>query len=360
VSACDSCLRRAALLGALAGWIARVLDERRPIAALLTLGDDELVSAVCGPGRAPIDAKIEAFDARKARAATADAGLRAVCPHGGRYPPLLREAADQPAALFMRGREETLAAMIEGPAVAIVGSRHASSYGLEVAHGLARELSACGVPVVSGMAFGIDSAAHDGALAARGPTVAVMPGGADAAYPRSKHALHRRIAERGLVVSELPPGTRPFRWCFPARNRIMAALARMTVVVEGTERSGSLITARFAQDLGREVGAVPGHVTAEVAAGPNALLADGACVVRSAQDVLDALHGPGVLTLAAERRTPLEPQLEHLLAAVERGETIESLAAGGTGVGAVLAGLTELELLGLVRRGPGGSYVRCA
>jgi DNA processing protein len=165
-----------------------------------------------------------------------------------------------------------------------------------------------------------------------------------------------------LVVSEFPPGTTPLRWSFPARNRIMAGLARMTVVVEGTVRSGSLITAGFAQDLGRDLGAVPGQVTSTLAAGPNALIADGAHVVRSAADVLDVVYGPGVRPRAGgPGPQALEPRLAVLLEAVERGQgSPDMLARDPSAAADVLAGLTELEFLGLVRRAAGGRYVRSA
>jgi DNA processing protein len=249
------------------------------------------------------------------------------------------------------------------PAVAVVGSRRASDYALEVAHTLGRELAACGIPVVSGMAFGVDSAAHEGALAAAGPTLAVLGSGADVPYPRAKRSLYERIVESGLVLSELPPRSRPFRWSFPARNRIMAGLSAMTVVVEGRYDSGSLITARFAAELGREVGAVPGQVTSALAGGPNALLGDGACVVRSTADVLDVIYGPGHGLAPADRAAAqaLEPRLRSLLVAVEQGRgTVDALALEAGEAGEVLSGLTELELLGLVRRAAGGRYVRCA
>jgi DNA processing protein len=367
MSACDACLRRSALLGALAPWIARALDEHRRLPAVLALPDDELIESVCAARRARVDAAMGDFRAVRARAEATHAGLATVCPHRGAYPPRLREARDAPAALYLRGRAELLETVAVERPVAVVGSRRASPYGLEVARMLGRELAASGVPVVSGMAFGVDAAAHEGALAARGPTVAVMPSGANVAYPRSKHGLHRRLAEHALVVSEMPPGASPFRWSFPARNRIMAGLASMTVVVEGTTASGSLITARFAQQLGRDVGAVPGEITSGLAAGPNALIADGACVVRSAGDVLDALYGPGRGPPGPyDPRTgkgsacPIEPRLQRLLEAVEAGRGVEALVRAGDPVSDVLAGLTELELLGLVRRGPGGSYIRMA
>jgi DNA processing protein len=208
----------------------------------------------------------------------------------------------------------------------VVGSWRASSYGREVARALGHELAAAGLVVVSGMAFGIDACAHRGALEA-GRTVAVLGCGADLAYPTSHRSLWRRIQERGLVLSELPPGTGAWRWSFPARNRVMAALAGMTVVVEAAQRSGSLITADLAADLGRDLGAVPGPVTARTSAGPNDLLAGGACLVRDAQDVLDAMLGPGAP--AVERRGPaLDAAARAVLDAVERGqETCDAIAA---------------------------------
>jgi DNA processing protein len=213
------------------------------------------------------------------------------------------------------------------------------------------------------MALGIDSAAHEGALEAGGFTTAVLAGGVDYVYPRTNVRLYRRIIEGGVVLSELPPGTQPHRWLFPARNRIMAGLAAVTVVVEGRTNSGSLITAGFAEDLGRDVGAVPGQVTSSLADGPNGLLADGAHVVRSATDVLDLLYGvgKGPRPEDAAQRHHLEPRLAQLLEAVEQGRgSAEAIAAGPGDVAGVLAGLTELELLGLVRRGAGGAYIRAA
>ena len=162
------------------------------------------------------------------------------------YPARLRDLDDAPAALFVAGgvaRLEALAGadLEQGPrAVAVVGTRRASADGLEVARALGRGLAAAGVTVVSGMALGVDSAAHAGALESSGRTVAVLAGGADVPYPPSKARLHQLIGERGCVVGELPPGFVAMRWCFPARNRIIAALAHMTIVVEAARRSGSL------------------------------------------------------------------------------------------------------------------------
>jgi DNA processing protein len=170
-----------------------------------------------------------------------------------------------------------------------VGSRRATSYGREVARTLAADLASRGLLVVSGLAFGIDACAHHGALDAGGTTAAVLGCGPDTAYPAAHRALWRQVAEHGAVISELPPGSTPWRWTFPARNRIVAGLAAMTVVVEAAARSGSLLTARLAREAGRELGAVPGPVTSRPSGAPNQLLADGAHVVRSAEDVVAVL-----------------------------------------------------------------------
>jgi len=215
-----------------------------------------------------------------------------------------------------------------------------------------------GLTVVSGLAFGIDGCAHRGALDG-GRTIAVLGCGPDVAYPASHRSLWRRICETGLVVSELPPGAPPWRWTFPARNRIMAALSGMTVVVEAATRSGSLITMDLAADLGRDLGAVPGPVTSRASAGPNGLIAGGACVIRDAQDVLDAMLGPGQKKL--ERPAPaLDPQLELVLAAVEAGEATCDAVAAATELSGpeAAAGLARLELLGYLTCSSVGVYSR--
>jgi DNA processing protein len=215
------------------------------------------------------------------------------------------------------------------------------------------------VTVVSGLALGIDSAAHEGALEGRGLTVAVMPGGADVAYPRSKAHLHRQIGAEGIVLSEMPPGFKPMPLSFPARNRIMAGLGGLTVVVEGARGSGSLITADLAQVYGRDVGAVPGQVTSPLSAGPLDLLRDGAQLVRSAQDVLDLFYGPDVVKVGMKHPPRLQPRLTEILHAIDYGGSPpEEILAGSMEPGDVLAGLTELEMLGLVRRDEAGGYER--
>jgi DNA processing protein len=354
---CRACLRRTWLIGALSGRIEHARRSRAArIPLLLALPDEALARAV-GADETIRDG-YRAFDAQRARVAVAEAGLTAICRHDARYPSMLRELPDAPAVLHVAGAMARFLTLVgDGqPAVAIVGARRASPYGLSVARGLGRGLAAVDVTVVSGMALGIDSAAHAGALEGGGATIAVLAGGADRAYPASKARLYEAIRAHGCVVGELAPGTTARRWCFPARNRLIAALARVTVVVEGVERSGSLITAEFARDLGRDVAAVPGPVTSPTACGPNALLADGAHVVRDAGDALDLACGVGQW----RRRAPVAAVPEHLRslhAAVGRGAgTPDALSADGFATAGTLSGLSELELLGLVRRTPGGRY----
>lgn len=360
--ACAACLRRTFLLGLVAGHVERARHQRH-LPALLSLADAELIAAVGGAARDRLTVRLEAFDHRAAAGEAGRRGVHAVCRHDDAYPARLLEAADAPAVLHVAG---DLAALPEGtaPAVAIVGARRATPAGLEVARTLGRGLAAAGLPVVSGMALGIDGAAHAGALEVGGPTIAVLAGGADTPYPRSKAPLHRAIVARpgSCVVSEMAPGFTPFKWGFPARNRIIAGLAQMTIVVEAAERSGSLITAEMAQDLGRTVAAVPGTVTNPMAAGTNALLRDGAELVRGAQDVLDALLGPGARCVpTGPDVSRLEPRLRGLLDRLgARPATSAALLGAGEDADGVVAGLVELELLGLARKVPGGAYVRVA
>jgi len=353
VNACEACLRRTWLVARLAGWIELARHEGRRLPEVLALTDEDLVAAVAPSEAARIQRQLERLDPAELRGAYEAAGLAGVCRHRDGYPSVLHDDRAAPPVVSWLG------ALPAGPAVAVVGTRQASPDGLEVARSLGRGLAAAGVTVVSGMALGVDSAAHDGALQAGGPTVAVLAGGADIAYPRSKLALHGRIRERGAVVSEAPPGFVPRRWCFPARNRIIAGLASATIVVQAAVRSGSLITAELAMDLGRDVGAVPGSPLDWRSAGANALLRDGATVVRDVVDALDLALGVGhgLGTDADARTAGLDAALRALLGRVRDGRnTIDALALTPAEADAALAGLTELELLGLVRRGPGGTY----
>jgi DNA processing protein len=358
--ACPECLRRSRLLAHLAPYIEKVatgaLGSRSP--ELLRLANEDLADAVAPKAAAQILAGVAAAPEQRLEAELLAASCWACCRHDRRYPPGLRDAADAPWALIGRGDSGLLERLEPDGVVTIVGARRASSYGRGVALELGRELTAAGLLVTSGLAFGIDACAHRGALEA-GATVAVLGCGPDIAYPASHRSLWRRICERGLVLSELPPGAGAWRWTFPARNRIMAALAGMTVVVEAAQRSGSLITADLAADLGRDLGAVPGQVTSRGAAGTNDLLAGGACLIRGAQDVLDAMLGPGV-RLAERSGAPLPPELRNALAAVDRGEgTCDAIAAALDVSGAeAAAALSRLEALGYLTCSLLGTYSR--
>ena len=283
----------------------------------------------------------------------------AVCAHSEAFPAPLRDLAQPPTVLYAT-RLGPLKRLDE-PAAAVIGSRRPSEYGRTVAYGLGRGLGAAGVPVVSGLALGIDAIAHRGCLDGGGLTIAVLASGVDVAYPRTNRRLYERIRESGSIVSEMPPGSRPLRWQFPARNRIMAALGQLTVVVEAAERSGTLITADFAAEIGRDVAAVPGCVTSEVAAGTNGLLRNGAALVTGAQDVLDLLFGVGAREVPSEAPPALDPVEQTVLAQVTRVASIHELA-GETGLAAAVirSTLARLELHGLIRRAPSGGYVPAA
>jgi DNA processing protein len=358
--ACGACLRRSRLLALLAPYIERLATgapgSRSP--ELLRLSNEDLVEAAAPKVGMRLLAEIGELDESRLREELSAAGCWACCRHDPLFPDGLRDAPDAPWALIARGDPGLLAGLEPHTAVTIVGARRASAYGREVARDLARELAGAGMIVVSGMAFGIDACAHRGALET-GRTVAVLGCGADVAYPAAHRSLWRRIVDAGLVLSELPPGTGAWRWAFPARNRIMAALAGMTVVVEAARRSGSLITADLAADLGRDLGAVPGPVGSSLSAGPNSLLAGGACLVRDAQDVLDAMLGPGAEQLERSG-PPLDPMLAEALAAVERGaDTCDALAAELDLSGAdAAASLADLEALGYVSCSLVGIYSR--
>ena len=323
IEACDSCLRRAYLVGHLAPRIAGLLERPGPRASgLLGLPEEELVAAAAPRRGTEVRAFLGAFDAAAARESLDDWQMIALCSHTEAYPARLNDLSDPPAVVFGLGRRDVMNALDDEPVVTLVGTRSPSPYGLEVARALGRGLGASGVPVVSGLAIGIDAGAHRGCLDGHGIPVAVVACGPDVVYPRRHRLLHERVRQTGIVLSELPPGNRPFRWSFPARNRIMAALARMTVVVEAAQPSGSLITADFARDLGRAVAAVPGRVTSGVARGTNNLLRDGAVPVTRTEDVLDELFGAGMRRVPPSVAAPPEPGDERLRVALGAAERL--------------------------------------
>lgn len=272
----------------------------------------------------------------------------------GEYPKMLLESADPPVLLYVAG---DLSRLTE-PALAIVGSRNATPVGVDTAREFAEFISGRGVTIVSGMALGIDSAAHLGGLAGPGGTVAVVGTGVDIVYPARNRELAHRIVENGAIVSEYPLGTRPMTANFPRRNRIISALCRGVLVVEAALRSGSLITARMAAEQGREVMAIPGSIHSPLSRGCHALIKQGARLVESAREVLEEI-GIDVAPDGPQAQ-PATPDVDPLLAAMGFGPVGIDFLVDRTGqsIGDVTARLLELELEGKVVSIAGGRYQR--
>jgi DNA processing protein len=267
--------------------------------------------------------------------------------HGcSEFPPLLGEISNPPPLLWTRGDTGLFA----GPCVAIVGARAATRDGIETAYQIAADLTRAGIVVVSGLARGIDSAAHTGALDANGKTIAVLGTGIDRVYPPENKDLHERIAAHGLLVSEFPPGAPPDLFHFPQRNRIISGLSKAVVVVEAREKSGSLITARLAGDQSRDVMVVPGPIRTGQNRGGHALLRDGAKLVESAVDILQELGMDSVrLRPAGYGETGSQP--------VEF--TVDDIAQQlKVPTGEALARLLEWELTGEIQRIGSGRFIR--
>jgi DNA processing protein len=276
---------------------------------------------------------------------------------GSGYPSRLKALHDPPAFLWGRGDASWLACP---PGCAIVGSRRATPYGLRTARALGSELSTAGIVVVSGMALGIDGAAHRGALDASGGTVAVLGSGVDDPTPRSQRALYLKILEAGLVVSEFPPGTPAAPHNFPRRNRIIAALSASVVVVEAARRSGALITVDHALDLGVTIYAVPGPIDTPRSYGPNALLADGASVVLSPQGLVESLGGEEFRGRRVQAGPTFGGVADDVWALLEGGpmSVDEIVSAVRKATSEVLSALGVLELEGWIEVHPGGRYAR--
>jgi DNA processing protein len=348
-------------------------EERRAVAVLATLRGisprtlhrlcwrEESASAALAAiraGRAGSDADREhasSTDADAVVRAIMAAGARFLTPNDEEYPPSVLELDDPPVALFVRGARIDVSEL----RVAIVGARRCSSLGGEIARDLGRRLGSAGVCVISGAAYGIDSSSHRGALDAGGRTIAVLGSGIDVGYPRSSADLIARIAEKGSVVSEYAPGVPAEAHRFPARNRIVVALAIALVVVEGAALSGSRISVDHALDLGRDVFAVPGPVTSPLAEVPLALIRDGATMIRGADDLLDDL---GVVAPAERARPdpPIElPDDERRVWTSLAEPSLPDAVARSTllSLPDAVAALIRLELRGLVRS-TGGRYER--
>ncbi len=336
------------------------LRSRGGLEGLLAAGEEEL-SLELGSRALAEAVRRSPDDAEAARWADTleRSGTRLVTVFDEQYPAALREIADPPFVLHTLGRLERLGL----PAVGIVGSRDASRYGRDAAWKLSRELSGAGVCVVSGFARGVDAAAHEAALEGPGGTIAVLGCGVDVDYPREHRRLRERLAAEHLLVSEYPLGVEPRPENFPIRNRIIAGLCAGVVVVEASRRSGSLITARLANDFGRDVFAVPGSIFSETSVGAHELLRDGAILCRTAEDVLaelfPAVGPPRLPTVPALAAADLSADARRILEALRREESLsaEDLARSlDLPAASVLASLFELEGAGLALSAEGGRY----
>ena len=298
------------------------------------------------------------FRTDRGRVLADDISFRVVELSAAEYPSKLEHLPDPPERIWVAGRPLDRLT----PAVAIVGTRTPTPYGREVAHGLAMDFATAGVCVVSGLARGIDSEAHSGALT-RGTTIAVLPGGVDVCYPSSNRDLYAEIADRGALIAEYEPGTNTRKHRFTHRNRLIAALSLATIVVQAGERSGALSTARHALSIGRDVFAVPGDIRADVSRGPHELLRDGAAPCTCAGDVLDRI---GVeierevsmrdLEDSGDRSSEDRSVLELLGRQTLSAETIAAMT--GLSGGVLASVLVGLELDGWIACGPGGSVRR--
>ena len=287
-----------------------------------------------------------------------------------RYPPLLRETYDPPIVIYCLGN---VATAISQPCIAIVGSRRCSTYGRSVAETLSRDLAERGVTIISGLARGIDSAAHLGAIEAGGLTIAVMGTGLDSVYPKENAKLAARIIEQGALITEFPLATPPVSQNFPFRNRVISGLALGVLVVEGAERSGSLITARLAYEQGRDVFAVPGNVTSAKSFGPNYLIKDGAKLVQTWRDVIEELPAEMKATIMATERgeqriqqivmdeVALSDPERKVLTMLKPDEAIhidQLILNAGLGSGELMGALLKLEMIDRIRQLPGKSFVK--
>ncbi len=358
---CEKCLRRAWLTARLSGHID---IARKHLVEIMELSDTELIAAIGGRATERVEAEYRQWGADAAeqyRRSASAAAIELICSCDERYPTSLRDlAAAAPRVLHVSGGMDRFLRLCEAPCLAIVGARRCTAYGRTTARELAADVASGGVTVVSGMAAGIDSAAHDGALSSSGNTIAVMPCAANLSYPSSAGNLHRRVITAGVAVSELPPGTRARAWTFRARNRIVVGLAAAVVVVQALPDSGTLLTAGLARKLQRRLGAVPGHVDARASDGPHQLIRAGhAELITRAEDLFDLLHLPPIGVGGPEARragaSSLSETQQLILSALESGkDSAESLISTGVEPAELLKALAQLELMGRVRTENGG------
>ncbi|MFW5909717.1 MAG: DNA-processing protein DprA [Thiohalospira sp.] len=349
------------------GTVMSLVAELGSVAAVAAADVDTLMASGLSRRRAhrfvePVPLELR----RRTEAWLERSGGRVVTPADPSYPPALREIADPPLALFVVGDADYLS----WPGVAVVGSRRPTPAGRELAEELGRGLARSGLVVVSGLALGVDGAAHRGAAAVGGPTVGVLGCGPDRIYPRRNVELAEAVAGAGAVITEFPPGTGVARGHFPRRNRIIAGMTLGTTVVEAATRSGSLITARLAAEAGREVLAVPGPVRSPTSRGCHRLIREGARLVEGVDDILEEV-APGVAAsasaaagaaAAADEPAGLEPEAQRLLGCLGfEPESVDNLVErSGLTADTVSAMLIRLELQGVVESAPGGRFSRVA
>ena len=282
------------------------------------------------------------------------------------YPQSLLQIYDPPVVLYVRGD----VSILNGPSLAIVGTRRPTVYGTQMADRMGRDLASRGLAIVSGLARGVDAIAHQGATAVGGRAIGVLGTGIDVCYPKENKKLYEKVLERGAIISEFPIGSHPAPVNFPVRNRIIAGMPIGVIIVEGKQYSGSLITARLAMEFGREVFGVPGNVTQDVSFAPNLLIKQGAKLVTNAEDVIEELPTPvraalvQIEAVESEQRnllvadglSPSEKKIYELLSA-EESRPIDSLVeASGLNSSEVLATLFTLEIKGIVRQLPGKQF----
>jgi DNA processing protein len=356
----------------------RLVEIFRTPQAIFRASRSELEAAGLSAGVAQSIASGCAFEeAAEQHEKVAKLGVELVPITDARYPARLREIFDPPPLLYARGRVELLGRLMLG----VVGTRRPTPYGVQVAARLSKDLSEAGLTIASGMARGIDTAAHRAVLEAGGDTVAVFGCGVDEVYPSENRKLSESLAEKGLVISEFPMGAPPFPQNFPVRNRIISGMSAGVLVVEGGEYSGSTITAKLASEQNREMFAVPGNVTSKMSWGPNLLIKQGAKLVQEWNDVVAELKEEDRRTLVEQCRNRLNPQEKSgnesknpfpasdinsnarvILKALKHDSPValDSLvdAFEGLNTSDVIAALFELELSGLVRQLPGKSYIK--
>ena len=353
-----SWLRLAATAGVGRVTAAALLHQFGSPAAIFAAGIDQLNQHVTPAQAAALCAPLSDATSRLIDTTLAwldQPGNRLVTLLAPAYPPLLAEIADPPLLLYIRGR----GALLHGAALAIVGSRNASVQGQANARAFAQALSEAGLTIISGLALGIDTAAHEGALRGCGSTAAIIGTGADRIYPARNADLARRIADEGCMVSEYPLGTPPRPEHFPQRNRIISGLAAGVLVVEAAAGSGSLITARMANEQGRDVFALPGSIHATLSKGCHQLIRDGAQLVDSVDDLLLALSMAPLVRTAQAARAAAPPTSALLAILGDDAMHIDAVLAHGTlTAGALSAQLLALEMAGIVTRLPGGMLQR--